>query len=189
MENTSLPKFRSAIGGFNRMDVVTYIESVSLKNAAELKKLREENATLKTQLSQYQQAIEAQEPSAAPDADLNSCETDTPTVPEEAALQEDTAELNAMELTAYRRAEAVEREAKARADRLNQQMDAVFSEALDRIQVSGSEANALCEDLHAAYERLQESLAEIGLIYEQATEKLQTLNGSIAAIPTADEEA
>ena len=42
MEYNNLPKFRTAVGGFNRMDVVSYIESLSLQNQQTLKKLQED---------------------------------------------------------------------------------------------------------------------------------------------------
>lgn len=56
MEYNNLPKFRTAVGGFNRMDVVSYIESLSLQNQQTLKKLQEENSDLRRQIAQYEAA-------------------------------------------------------------------------------------------------------------------------------------
>ncbi len=54
MEYNNLPKFRTAVGGFNRMDVVSYIESLSMQNQQTLKKLQEENNDLRRQIAQYE---------------------------------------------------------------------------------------------------------------------------------------
>ena len=44
-----ISKFRSALGGFNREDVVNYIESMSLEQQKQLRKLQEENEKLRSE--------------------------------------------------------------------------------------------------------------------------------------------
>ena len=44
-----ISRFRSALGGFNRTDVVNYIESMSLEQQKQLRKLQEENERLKAE--------------------------------------------------------------------------------------------------------------------------------------------
>ena len=176
MEYNNLPKFRTAVGGFNRMDVVSYIESLSMKNQQTLKKLQEENSELRRQIAQYEAASVPSEMEETPP------ETVEPEVPEAEPIvhaEPDTASLKDQELAAYRRAEAAERTARTRATQLNQSVDEIFSEALSRFDSSSSEANALCEDLLSSYSRLQEALADIRVIYDETVSHLQALQAQL----------
>lgn len=166
MEQNSFPKFRTAIGGFNRMDVVTYIETLAQQDQKTIKALQRENDALRRQLAQYDQ----EEPAEEFPAEVTE---PSETAPDDTVVS--TEELQEQELAAYRRAEAVERAAKNRAAKLQDSMDDIFSEALSRFSSTGGDAAALCEDLSASYTRLQDALAEIRLIYEQASTQLQAL--------------
>jgi hypothetical protein len=179
MEQNSFPKFRTAIGGFNRMDVVTYIETLAQQNQKAIKALQSENDALRRQLAQYAQEEQA-ESSPAEEPEADETESDNIAVSVE-GLQE-------QELAAYRRAEAVERAAKNRAARLKDSMDDIFSEALSRFSSTGGDAAALCEDLSASYTRLQDALAEMRLIYEQASTQLQALQDQSFLVEEETEE-
>ncbi len=183
MEYNNLPKFRTAVGGFNRMDVVSYIESLSLQNQQTLKKLQEENSDLRRQIAQYEAASapsELEEAAAEPETVELEAEAIAHAEPETASLKE-------QELAAYRRAEAAERTARTRASQLNQSVDEIFSEALSRFDNSGSEANALCEDLLSSYSRLQEALADIRVIYDETVSQLQALQAQLPICVEAED--
>ena len=186
MEYNNLPKFRTAVGGFNRMDVVSYIESLSMKNQQTLKKLQEENSDLRRQIAQYEAASA---PSGLDEAAAVP-ETVEPEAPESETIahaEPETVSLKEQELAAYRRAEAAERTARTRASQLNQSVDEIFSEALSRFDSSGSEANALCEDLLSSYSRLQEALADIRVIYDETVSQLQALQAQFPICAEAEE--
>ncbi|MDD3165494.1 MAG: hypothetical protein PHS97_06515 [Oscillospiraceae bacterium] len=188
MENKELPKFRSSLNGFNRDDVVGYIELLSKKNTTAVKSLQDENHALQAQVEQFRSALQSaqtliEELSDEPEAPV-PCEalpaSESPAAAEVPAPQEDCAAPrdNAAqdELAAYRRAEAAERSARSRANAVTRKIDSVLTEALSRFASTGSEADALCEDLNASISRLQDALAEIRVIYEEASDKLQELN-------------
>lgn len=186
MEYNNLPKFRTAVGGFNRMDVVSYIESLSLQNQQTLKKLQEENSDLRRQIAQYEAASapsELEEAAAEPE----TVELEVPEAEAIAHAEPETASLKEQELAAYRRAEAAERTARTRASQLNQSVDEIFSEALSRFDNSGSEANALCEDLLSSYSRLQEALADIRVIYDETVSQLQALQAQLPICVEAED--
>ncbi len=186
MEYNNLPKFRTAVGGFNRMDVVSYIESLSLQNQQTLKKLQEENSDLRRQIAQYEAASapsELEEAAAEPE----TVELEVPEAEAIAHAEPETASLKEQELAAYRRAEAAERTARTRASQLNQSVDEIFSEALSRFDNSGSEANALCEDLLSSYSRLQEALADIRVIYDETVAQLQALQAQLPICVEAED--
>ena len=186
MEYNNLPKFRTAVGGFNRMDVVSYIESLSLQNQQTLKKLQEENSDLRRQIAQYEAASAPSELEEAV-AEPETVELEVPEAEAIAHAEPETASLKEQELAAYRRAEAAERTARTRASQLNQSVDEIFSEALSRFDNSGSEANALCEDLLSSYSRLQEALADIRVIYDETVAQLQALQAQLPICVEAED--
>ena len=90
-------------------------------------------------------------------------------------LEEDSACGEQQELAAYRRAEQAERNAAARAKRLRQQLDALCDSARSRYQDTGEELSALAADLSENLSRLQDSVAEIQLIFEQTEDAFDAL--------------
>lgn len=186
-------RFRPSLNGFNRSDVTEYIEAASLAHQKELRKLtdenerlRTENASLSAQLRAAQAALseaclqmdalrrEAEERAQA-EAEQAACaaqdkpeEEPLPDGPEqECAVQEDEpADLTDMELEAYRRAEAMERNAIHRAERLTNRMSVLCENARSRYLESGGELAALSEDIKSAISRLEETLADVQVIFD-----------------------
>ena len=181
-------KFRTSINGFNRTDVVNYVESMALTYQKELRQLRDENAKLSAEnssLSAEKDALTAQNESLSAElASLREQQNDlsgTSTEPESAAevaaptLEEESVCGEQQELAAYRRAEQAERNAAARAKRLRQQLDALCDSARSRYQDTGEELSALAADLSENLSRLQDSVAEIQLIFEQTEDAFDAL--------------
>lgn len=186
-------RFRPSLNGFNRSDVTEYIEAASLAHQKELRKLtdenerlRTENASLSAQLRAAQAALseaclqmdalrrEAEERVQA-EAEQAACAAqDKPEEeplsdgPEqECAVQEDEpADLTDMELEAYRRAEAMERNAIHRAERLTSRMSVLCENARSRYLESSGELAALSEDIKSAISRLEETLADVQVIFD-----------------------
>ena len=181
-------KFRTSINGFNRTDVVNYVESMALTYQKELRQLRDENAKLSAEnssLSAEKDALTVQNESLSVElASLREQQnnvSNTSTEPESDAevvaptLEEDSACGEQQELAAYRRAEQAERNAAARAKRLRQQLDALCDSARSRYQDTGEELSALAADLSENLSRLQDSVAEIQLIFEQTEDAFDAL--------------
>lgn len=130
--------FRSAMGGFNREDVVHYIEYMNTKHNEEIAAAKEEMAQLR------QNARTAED--LAHTAELETRCADLTAqleqaLADKAALEAKCAELEAKvassthekELDAYRRAEAIERQAKERSEQLFNQAAGTLAQATTQV--------------------------------------------------------
>ena len=172
--------FRAALNGFNRSDVVNYIEESAINHEKAMRQLRDENAKLKADLEKLQaekdaleenQCIEeADEADEAPmDQDLeNPEEADPPEIMASPAPTE-------LELAAYRRAEAVERSAKNRASRLCQQVNEIVETAARQFQESDADVQALMSDLNICLRRLNDTFAELRLAFDDTSTAFSAL--------------
>ena len=161
--------FRAALNGFNRSDVVNYIEECSINHEKALRQLRDENARLRADLERLQaekdeldrqaEALEAAE--EAPE------EPEVQPAPElEAPAAQPAA---GQELEAYRRAEAVERSAQKRAARLCRQVNEVVENATRQFESSGADVEALMSDLNICLRRLNDTFAELRLAFDDTS--------------------
>ncbi len=179
-------KFRSSMGGFNRSDVTNYIETLCLEHHQTAKKLREERDSLSAQLSQT--ALKLEEKTAAAEAlQQKLAETETALSVAEDSLsealtrigeqqpQEEAPDYSTMELEAYRRAEAAERLASERAARLRQRLDDLISAVSARYEQSGQELQVLSEDLQTNLRRLQETLSDLEVTFQEANTGFDSL--------------
>lgn len=182
-----ISKFRSALGGFNREDVVNYIESMSLEQQKQLRKLQEENeklrseknalaellaaansdlSTLREQDAALSEQVELLAQQAAEFAGQVKAEPEE--APEETSEAAEPVDYTSLELEAYRRAEQTERNAAVRADKIYRQLTALCEHARERYSDAGDEIAALSADLTANLGRLQETLAELRLVFDEA---------------------
>ena len=189
-------KFRTSMGGFNRSDVSNYIESLCAEHARTTKKLQEENTALaeRVQKLEAEAAANAEERDAAKaqlgelQTALNSTEAALEEalvmVEEQEALRAAEAEqaaeaapdYAALELEAYRRAEATERLAQDRAARLRMQLNNLLDQISARYEQTGQEIEALSEDIRTNMKRLQEALSDLNLIFEETTDHFDTMD-------------
>lgn len=189
-------KFRTAVSGFNRTDVVNYIESASIEHQKALRKLTDErdrlageNAGLQTQLEELQaQLRQAKEENESLSEQLNTlaqegaelaeqlkqaesapqpeAEAEPDVQPEEPAQADPS--VTEKELAAYRRAEQAERNAAVRARRIYAQLSNLCEDARGRYLDSGEEIAALAADLSTGLSRLQDALADVQVIFDDA---------------------
>ena len=177
--------FRSALGGFNREDVVHYIEFINNKHAAQLNQLKTELQALQAELDQQcrvtqevetlsAQLEEANAQIAALEQELEEARTPAAAP----APQEKTAD----ELEAYRRAERAERRAAERVAQLYDQANAALADAATRADASAAQVGQLADSLNL---QLQQLLSAI-------TSGKSTLLDAAAAMyavrPLAEEE-
>lgn len=147
--------FRSAIGGFNRSDVVNYIEFMNTQHSAQV-------AQLNTQLQNAQEALaQAQKADSGElQAQLDAAQARIAEL--EAALAAKGAPTDS-ELEAYRRAERAERMAQERAAHIYAQANAVLADATLKVQSAAdgikNVAQQVTQQVQASEQQLQEAVA------------------------------
>jgi len=138
--------FRSAFNGFNREDVVRYLEYINAQHTAELNKLRSELEFLRSKeapapAEEVCENSELLEQQAARIRELfDRCKAQEETIAELTARLENVQAAEAApkscaeeELEAYRRAERAERIARERAEVVYRQANAVLSDATAKV--------------------------------------------------------
>ncbi len=152
-------KFRSALNGFNREDVVQFIQSLTARHDRDLSDLKEENARLQSALDKANAESDALRQRIS-ELEIQLAEAneslEAATAPQSEPEKPDW---GAQELAAYRRAEEVERQSRERAKQLHRELTGLVADAsvqMDEANEALSEAMAqLTEDLT----RLQTAMA------------------------------
>ena len=172
-------KFRSALGGFHKGDVTAYIEKTTLEHRSELlererriTELQNENHALQQQLNLLMMFTPAQ--SAAPTPAEPKSEPKPTPEPAPAAAPARRSDMAALELQAYRRAEAVERAANQRAKKLYQQLEALCADTMEDFQ----DTDAAVKQAIEAMTRQANSLAQA---YEALSAATATYREKLAA--------
>lgn len=156
--------FRSAFNGFNREDVVRYLEYLNTKHTAQLNQLRSENQSLLEELNELRAAAEqspsaseCQEACAALEAERDAALADAAQLRAqlEQAAQNKQESLAAAELEAYRRAERAERAAKERAAQLYRQATGTLAEATTHVDAAAGQFRQIAERVNAQMQELQ----------------------------------
>ena len=148
--------FRTALGGFNRQDVVQYIEFINNQHNTQIEQLN----------TQLQNAREALAKATANPTDLAAqLETAQARCAQLEAQLEDKATPTDSELEAYRRAERAERMAQERAAQIYAQANAVLADATVKVEsVSAnmeSIAQQISQQLQDSKETLQAAVADM----------------------------
>jgi hypothetical protein len=148
---SGIQNFRSAFNGFNRQDVVQYIEFINHQHNSQLEQLTTQLQNAREELSLCKNASQ-DDLQAQLDAALARC----------AALEEQLATCQNMqqdnELEAYRRAERAERKAKERADQIYAQANAVLADATVKVEAAATQMNDMAQQIQ---EKLLSSKAAI----------------------------
>ena len=173
-----MKNFRSAFNGFNREDVVNYLEHINTRHQnqlnqlqSELEELRaaqheggfelvaslqEENAALNAQLEEALEKIRILEGSAPAEA----AEPATDVTPE---------------LETYRRAERIEREAKERAELVYFQANNVLKEANAKIEGAMGEMTDAADQVMTQLTQLQVAASNSKIALQDALAVLNTI--------------
>ena len=164
--------FRSALNGFNREDVVHYIEYLNAKQTSQVNQLTSENEELRKKL----EALEAVPVASAEDterlATLEAEFAELKTAAGQIEAERDAAlaevemlkaqlaeqagkNLAAQELEAYRRAERAERAAKERADQIYQQATGTLAQATAQVDNAAEQFRQVVERVNLQMGQLQ----------------------------------
>lgn len=182
--------FRSAFNGFNREDVVHYIEYINSKHTTQLNQLRsdlaaaqQENAALKAK-PQHDPELEAQV--ADLQAKLAQLEEELLTAQIaksdlEAQLADalnDQAQVqrrNEEELEAYRRAERMERQAKERTEAMYQKANGVLADATAKVDEASAQIAGIADHVAAQLTVLQQAVTGSKSALKDAATTLYTI--------------
>lgn len=133
-----IQNFRSAFNGFNRQDVVQYIEYMNNQHKSALEQMNNQLLTLREELAATK---------AAPQVDLQPqldealarCQELEEQLNTYAKMQQDN------ELEAYRRAERAERRAQERAAQIYTQANAVLADATAKMDAAAAEITEMTQ--------------------------------------------
>lgn len=148
-------KFRGALSGFNRKDVVQYIEYLSSKHNNIVNQLKSENQALKEEL-----------------AALRSGKDAAPQTEAQEQLPENLADA---ELEAYRRAERMERTAKERSEEIYRKATATLAEA-------SAQLDSAVKHYSTAAETISAQLSELRAAVETSKTALENASSTMYAI-------
>ncbi len=149
----AMQHFRTALAGFNREDVVRYIEYLNNQHNSQIEQLNTQLQTAQEALSKATQDSQLQEKLAAAEARCAELE---------AMLSENgqTPILSGDELEAYRRAERAERLARDRASQIYAQSNAALADATVKVEAISDGMNTLAEQYTAQLEQSKKNLQE-----------------------------
>lgn len=159
----SSQNFRSAFNGFNREDVVNYLEYLNTKHQNQVNQLTAEAEELRAQLAERPmenasalveilkaQVEELKEQLAEAQERCQELEAQ-----KEAQEQEALPAAEAGELDAYRRAERMERIARERSELVYHQASGVLTEAVARVDGAAAEITDMADQVMTQITRLQ----------------------------------
>lgn len=150
--------FRSALNGFNREDVVHYIEYTNNKHASQINQLQTEISALREELAAYTgQPVPDPEQITLLEQERDAALTELETVKAQLA---DAQRQSDDELEAYRRAERAERIAKERVTQLYDQANGALAEATVRTDETATQICAAADAVIAQLTELQDLLRQ-----------------------------
>ena len=187
--------FRSAFNGFNREDVVHYLEYINTKHNNQLNQLTAENQELRAAAQQPAQNLQelveslqarcaeltAQlEAEKAANAELTGkMEALEARCSEQAIVEVPAADpkpsLLSEELETYRRAERIEREARERADLVYYQANGVLSEATAKVEGISSDITDIADQVMRQLTQLQIAVSSSKQALQDATSIMNTI--------------
>lgn len=162
----AIKHFRSAFNGFNRDDVIQYIEYLNNQHASQVSQLN----------SQLQTAL-ARPGDPALQAKLEAAEARCAQLEEQlAALEQDTPiNCTEQELEAYRRAERTERIAKDRAQQIYTQANAVLADVTVKAEAAVQQVGALSNQISAQLQQYQAAVSATAEALQDAAATLCTI--------------
>lgn len=183
-------QFRSSLGGFNREDVVRYIEFINNKHSAQVAQLTNELEYLRGK----QDTLDANRV-AELEKQLSAAQAENDTLKHriavlERSLQEATAALaqpaaapsvtpSESELEAYRRAERVERVAKERARQLGRQTADALGKISGQMDDAASQLSDASERMLEQLNQLQQAIFGSRQAVQDAAGMAEALNSEI----------
>lgn len=172
--------FRSAFNGFNREDVVRYLEYINNKHNTQLNQLTEENAALRAQLEAAPASDRSEEIEALTEqlnealarcSELEKQLAEKPVASEVSVLSFSASE----ELEAYRRAERIEREARERSELVYFQANGVLTEAAAKVDGISIQITDMADQVMSQLTQLQMAVSSSKQALQDASSIMNTI--------------
>lgn len=167
-----LRSFRSAFNGFNREDVVRYIEYMNHKHNGQVEQL---NTQLQTAYAEITQLKASPSREAELLEQLNTLQTRCDELENALKTGASLPLQPEDELEAYRRAERTERIARERSAQIYEQANAVLSEATLKVEDAAAQINQVIDQVTAQMQQAQESVAGTKSILQDAAATLYAI--------------
>lgn len=162
---SNMQNFRTAFHGFNRQDVVNYIEYMNNRHASEIQQLKNQlqNAPAQGSDGELKKRLEAAE------AKIKELEA--------ALAQEGKAPMNCAEeeLEAYRRAERAERIAQERSKAICEKANAILADAGVQVEASAAAVNQAAKKLDAQLEVYKAAVEDAKASLQQTADSLLSI--------------
>ena len=191
-----ITKFRTSIGGFNRDDVVHYIETASVEHLKELRQVKDANEKLEAEKAALRAELdETKKKLTAANAKLDRMTVEDASLQQQVeTLAQEAAELAQRAADAEARAEEAEKQAAAEAlagvpqppvcEPEDEPDDAEAPEEVPAVSApernyTEEELEALSQDLSSVLSRMQDTIADLQVAFdetEEAFEDIQTLS-------------
>lgn len=183
----NIENFRTSLHGFNRTDVVQFIQAQTAEHEKALRLLREENTRLQealeaaraeaaeasTQLEALTAAQEAAAQSAEAVPSPSESALNAPMAPMASVVSAAPSNFNEMELAAYRRAEMTERMARERAAASAERMKTVFSQADEKLALTSQDFATLLDTFRNDFDKLEQLLSTAQGIVDESSAGLK----------------
>lgn len=176
--------FRSAFNGFNRQDVVHYLEYINTKHQTQVNELTAEADDLRRQLEDLQakttQVAELEAQLSAMTEERNALHTQLEQMQAAEAVQEPQPETEknsqtTEELDSYRRAQQVERSARERAELVYHQANGVLNEAIAKVDAATAEITAKTDEAMSQLTQLQMAVSTSKQALQDAASLMNTI--------------
>ena len=176
--------FRSAFNGFNRQDVVHYLEYINTKHQTQVNELTAEADDLRRQLEDLQakttQVAELEAQLSAMTEERDALRAQVEQMQAVKPVQEPQPETEensqaAEELDSYRRAQQVERSARERAELVYHQANGVLNEAIAKVDTATAEITAKTDEAMSQLTQLQMAVSTSKQALQDAASLMNTI--------------
>ena len=145
--------FRTALSGFNRQDVVNYIEFSNSKHQAALNQLRTDLENARGENAKLRQEPDLAQKCAQQEEVIAQLRQQVEELTEK--LEQQTARRNEEELETYRRAERMERQAKERSEQIYQTATGILTDASGKVDAANAQIAGIADQVAAQLAILQ----------------------------------
>ena len=153
--------FRSAVGGFNREDVVRYIEYINNKHSSQINQLNTEMQALQEELAQLRGQTDLSAQLEEANARIAQLEQERDVLAAQVEQMVNRPQTDS-ELEAYRRAERAERIAADRVAQLYNQANGALADATAKADDTATQVTELTDALMVQLQQLQTVLSSGG---------------------------